>query len=104
MFKPGQSGNPAGKKKGTLNDQGVMAIKKLLEDAFLRNRTAAIQKIDNMFQGPDNEDFKFLMKLKAEFEPKPRIRIEENITFSLEKMLDDARRRTSGYLAEQPSN
>lgn len=70
MFKKGQSGNIKGRGKGVLNNPDVMSIKTLLEDAFLRNRSAAIARVDKMFQGEDNADFKFLLSLKASLEPR----------------------------------
>lgn len=75
MFAKGNPGRPTGSK----NDPKIMAIKGLLEDAFLRNRSAALAKIDAMFQDKtSNEDFKFLLKLKTEFEPKPKQAIEHS--------------------------
>lgn len=59
-----------GRAKGVLNNPDVASIKVLLEDAFVRNYSAAYKKIDNMFQSEDNTDFKFLLSLKASLEPR----------------------------------
>lgn len=76
MFKKGQSGNIKGKPRGIKNDPQIMAIRTLLEDAFLRNRTLALKTIDDMFK--NREDFKFLLSLKATFEPKPKQLLEHS--------------------------
>lgn len=66
---PFKAGN-LGRLKGTKNNPAIMEVKKLLENAFVRNQSAAIAKIDAMFQSKDNTDFKFLLSLKATLEPK----------------------------------
>lgn len=63
--------NPGtGRVKGSKNSTPTHCLKKLLEDAFIRNQSAALAKIDKMFQGDDMSDFKFMLTLKASIEPK----------------------------------
>ena len=64
---PFAKGNP-GRLKGSKNDPVLMSVKVLLEDAFLRNRSAALKHIDDMMASKDG--FKFLLSLKASVEPK----------------------------------
>lgn len=66
MFVKGNPGRP----KGIKNSPEAATLRCLLEDAFLRNRSAAIAKIDSMFQDADLKDFKWLCELKASIEPK----------------------------------
>lgn len=66
MFKKGNSGRPVGSK----NKSELVTLRALLENAFIRNRSAAVAKIDQMFQGADLTDFKWLCTIKASLEPK----------------------------------
>lgn len=56
-------------RKGIKNDEKLMSVKKLLEDAFIRRRSDAIAHIDAMMQ--DRNEFKYLLSLKASVEPRP---------------------------------
>jgi hypothetical protein len=76
MFKKGNPGRP----KGIKNSESTSSLKKLLHDAFIRNQSAAVAKIDKMFQGEDMTDFKFMLQLKASFEPKE---VEHSGSFTL---------------------
>lgn len=66
MFKKGNPGRPLGAK----GKEELVSLKNLLKDAFVRNRSAAIAKIDLMFTSEDLKDFKWLCEIKAIFEPK----------------------------------
>lgn len=76
-----------GRIKGSKNNPDIASLKVLLEDAFLRNRSAAIAKIDAMFQKASLKDFKWLCELKASIEPK-QLRADVNVNYSVEHLLD----------------
>lgn len=66
MFKKGEGG----RQKGVKNNLSTSSLRTLLENAFLRNQSAAIAKIDQIFQQADLNDFKWLCSVKASLEPK----------------------------------
>lgn len=66
MFKKGNPGRP----KGSKNSLETASLKTLLQNAFIRNQSAAIAKIDSMFTSADLTDFKWLCGIKASLEPK----------------------------------
>lgn len=106
MFKKGQSGNPKGKAKGVLNDPRVASLKTLLENAFIRNQSVAIAKIDKMFQGEDMADFKFMLTLKASIEPR-QIAHSGSIEFHAKTVLEtveEAEQRANNRLTVQSHN
>lgn len=72
-----QKGNP-GRPKGSKNDPGHGSLKVLLNDAFVRNRSAAIAKIDSMFTQADLADFKWLCNVKASLEPRELPAVVDN--------------------------
>lgn len=65
-FVKGESGNKAGKPKGTVSKK--TALKDLLNDAFVRNEKKAKAMLDEMFN--DKKDFKWISEVKASLEPK----------------------------------
>ena len=65
-FQKGHIGRP----KGAMGKPEIASLKTLLSDAFIRNRSAAIKKIDQMFQQADLTDFKWLCQVKASLEPR----------------------------------
>lgn len=74
-----------GRIKGSKNNPELASMKKLLEDAFLRNQSAAIAKIDQMFQGDDLVNFKWVCELKASMEPK---NVQHTGDFSFRHMVE----------------
>lgn len=65
-FKKGAPGRP----KGCKNNPDTASLRLLLENAFIRNQSAAIAKIDQIFQGKDMTEFKWMCQVKASLEPR----------------------------------
>lgn len=65
-FKKGQSGNPKGRPKGSVNHK--LALKNMLEDVFNENHIKAKEMLLDMFDDP--REFRKLCDLKAQFELK----------------------------------
>jgi hypothetical protein len=73
LYKKGQSGNPSGRPKGSINIKAVL-------DKRLKKRNA-IKMIDTMIAGAENgEDKKteMILKLKGELNDKPIVNIQQN--------------------------
>lgn len=72
MFKPGQSGNPKGREKGSKNKLECLgSLRSILGECFSQHRAVIIIRINRLLQETsDINDFKWLMNLKASLEPK----------------------------------
>lgn len=65
-FKKGQSGNPKGRRKGSIGKK--VAFKNLLEEVFDENRDKAKQMLSEMFK--NQFEFRKLCEFKMQFEIK----------------------------------
>lgn len=65
-FKKGQSGNPSGRKKGSVSIR--VALKNLLEEVIQENLSKAKQMLESMLDDP--KEFKWLCEQKMQFELK----------------------------------
>ena len=86
MFQKGRSGNPTGRRKGSVSQK--VALKNLLEEVFFENRKKAKAMLVEMLDDP--RDFRRLCELKAQFEVKEIPQkldgeLSANITVNFEK-------------------